>query len=574
MLCTAAVRTGKEVMQLETGMVLNGKYRILKALGKGGEGSVWLALHLQTEQLWAVKKIPRKENGKEFHELNMMKKLRHRCLPQILDVLEGEQCIYLVMEYVRGHTLEEIKQKKGRLTPEQVMEVGLELSDVLSYLHGRKFPIFHLDIKPANIIQRKDGTLVLVDFGSAWKRQENGKETVRKGTEGFAAPEQYDLNRPVDERSDIYGLGATLYYLISGVRYSEVMQKSRIPGCPEYMSEVIRRCVRAEPEMRYPNCKRLYRDMAKWKKKYQSSRERSKIWAALLLAIFTLGIAFREIPEELTRRGEESWNYEKLLAEALCSTGEESFAYYTQALFCAPGRKQAYLQYLEQADSDGVMSKMEEEQFRVLLHTIPLGKEETYEELLAKNPSAYGEVAFRLGMLYWYSYELEDGRRIAAGWLTKAETALQKLSEKRERKEWEVQTEIFTHMSTYFESLGTKNEAEEKQGLEIKYWEDLNRILEMEEIIGNQKLTELKFLKETLNQLIFLSEDLWRAGISQGEQENLVTRIAIREKNLISETQGRELELKQEISALVETAETVIAHLQQKTQVTVNGNDG
>ena len=545
---------------LREGDVVAGKYRILQALGKGGEGSVWLAVHLQTEQFWAVKEIQRKTDGREFHEINMMKKLRHPSLPMILDVLEGDSCIYLVMEYVRGHTLEEIKQKKGRFTPEQVMEVGLQLCNVLCYLHGRKNPVFHLDVKPANIIQKKDGTLVLVDFGSSWKLYGEDKEVQRQGTNGFAAPEQYDLNRPLDGRTDIYGLGATLYYLISGVRYSSTLQKSKIPGCPEYMSEVIRTCIQEKPEKRYQDSRVLRREMIKLRKSYQSGKQRIKIWVALLLAILTVGIALRELPAEFTVQVEENWDYEKLLAEALCTAGEESLAYYERALFCAPEGKQAYLQYLEQAGSDGILTKKEEEQFRSMLHTIPLGKSETYEELLAANPEAYGEIAFRLGMLYWFGYEGEEGRRIAAGWFGKMEAALGKLPENRERKEWELRAELFGHVSTYFERLGRGDETEDSQNLELRYWEDLKQILALQEE-QEYAVTELQFFRETLNQVIFLSEELYQAGISAAEQIGVVDQIAAKVQKRMTEEQREGIELEQEIIALAGTAKTVMEHL-------------
>lgn len=536
----------------------------MQTLGKGGEGSVWLTVHLQTEQLWAVKEIPRKADGREFHEINMMKKLRHPSLPLILDVLERDACIYLVMEYIRGHTLEEIKQRRGRFSPEQVMEVGLQLSNVLCYLHGRKSPVFHLDVKPANIIQKKDGTLVLVDFGSSRKLCGEEAEKQRRGTDGFAAPEQYDMERLLDGRADIYGLGATMYYLISGVRYSRPLQKSKIPGCPEYLNGVIRTCIQEEPEKRYPDSRRLRREMIRLKKRYQSGRQRIKMWAALLLAILTTGLALRELPAEFTVQVEENWNYEKLLAEALCASGEDSIMYYEQALFQAPGRKQAYLQYLEQAGRDGILTKEEEEQFRSMLHTIPLGKEETYEELLAKNPTSYGEITFRLGMLYWYSYEGEGGRRIAAGWFSKTAAALEKLPEGRERKEWELRAGLFTHMSTYFERLGIQDETGESQSLVMGYWEDLKQILELEEGADKYTVTELQFLQETLNQTIFLSENWRLAGISAAEQTSMVDKVMDRVENLMTEEQCGETErnLREEITALAETAKTVIMHLQ------------
>ena len=566
-----AVRKGGD--KLKAGEVLAGKYRILQALGKGGEGSVWLAVHLQTEQLWAVKEIARKEDGREFHEIDMMKKLRHPSLPLIADVLEREHWIYLVMEYIQGPTLEEVKQKLGRFSPQQVLETGWQLSNVLCYLHGRKIPVFHLDIKPANIIQKKNGTLVLVDFGASLKLFEKEREGRRKGTQGFAAPEQYERNSLLDGRADIYGVGATMYYLISGVRYSGVLQKSKIPGCPENMSGLIRKCIRENPQERYQDSKKLRKEIEKLRKSYQSGRQRIKIWLALLLAIFAAGLAFREIPREFALQTEEHWDYEKLLAEAECTGTEERLDYYRRAFFRAPGRRQAYLQFLEQAGNDGIFSKEEEEQFRSILHTIPLGSSETYEELLAKDPEAYGEVTFRLGMLYWYGYG-EEGHRIAAGWFGKCLAALQRLSGNREREEWELRAELFAHMSTYFERLGVEEEGQEETP-EVQYWQDLKQILLLEKDRESGGFTELYFLRETLKQIIFLSENLRQAGISAGEMEDMVDRaVGMLHGSAFSDDEGnKERELREEIRKLTETVKKIIEHLrQQETEEEVQGS--
>ena len=139
-------------MRLQTGDVVAGKYRLLRPLGRGGEGSVWLSLHLQTEQLWAVKEIPRGRDGQEFHELNMLKKLNHPSLVRILDVQEDTEAVYLIMEYIRGHNLAQMIRQQGRMSAEQVLEVGCQISRVLQYLHSRPSPVYHLDIKPSNII--------------------------------------------------------------------------------------------------------------------------------------------------------------------------------------------------------------------------------------------------------------------------------------------------------------------------------------------------------------------------------------------------------------------------------------
>ena len=249
--------------ELYAGYLLNGKYRMVKPLGQGGEGSVWLALHLQTEQLWAVKIIWKTRQGRERHELDMMKQLHHPSLPRIIDTAEDEDKVFLVMEYVHGRSLETILREKGPFSPEQVLDVGVQIGNALCYLHGRKIPVLHLDIKPANIIRKKEGTLVLVDFGAARKAAGGTGKEKSRGTAGFAAPEQYDPDGVLSEQTDLYELGAMLYYLLAGVCYVPDGEKDRIPGCPDRLADIIRICLRQEPGGRYSSARQLCRALGK-----------------------------------------------------------------------------------------------------------------------------------------------------------------------------------------------------------------------------------------------------------------------------------------------------------------------
>lgn len=549
------------------GFVLADKYRVLKPLGKGGEGSVWLSLHLQTEQLWAVKEIRKKKDGQGFRELNMMKKLHHPSLPKVVDVCEDEDFVYLIMEYVRGCTLEELLQRQKRFSTEQVLEVGSQIGHALCYLHGRTVPVFHLDIKPANIIWRRDGRLMLVDFGAAWKQlpeeagfgemEDSGEENSefpRRGTDGFAAPEQYDPKRCVDGRSDIYGLGATLYCLISGVRYSRTLFKSRIPGCPDCLAAIIKNCIQEEPSLRYQNSRLLCRAITKCRKQNKNEKQRYRFWMALLLAVLAVGLAVHEIPREFAAGAKTEWNYEQLLSEAACAGGEERREYYERALFVCPERKEAYLQYLRQAEADGCFSRQEEEVIRTWLHTIPLGQRETYEELLEGRPEHYGELASNLGMIYWYDYEGEDGKQIAAGWFEKAVAAGRQMREKsdsgrhqgsdrasdwandfegapevskesKEKPDWLMRAELYAHMGSYYGRLGNEDENGEVESSVQKYWNDLRQLLELDFSEYENPVTVLRFCEEAMNQIVFQTEEIHRAGASKDEILEQVERI-------------------------------------------------
>lgn len=494
-----------------------------------------------------------------------MKKLQHPNLPRVLDVLEDEEYLYLVMEYVGGQNLEEILKRCGRLAPAQILDVGIQIGGALSYLHERAKPVWHLDLKPANIIRRRDGRLILVDFGSAWT-ESGQKERQRYGTEGFAAPEQFDLTAKVDGRTDVYGLGATLYYLISGKRYSLSLRKAKIPGCPEKLGEIIKNCLCQEMDQRYDSSRKLQKKLIHLKRSYDFELQSKKALAALFILFLVLGLAVRVLPGEFAFYVEQDWDYERLLQEALCVSGEESLDYYRRAVFMEPCRKEAYLQYLEQADLDGVFTKEEETFFRLLLHTIPLGQSESYEELLSEKPEEYGAVAARMGFICWYDLEGDQGRRVGTGWFRKAENAGKTVGEGGNRNTWMVQAEIFSHLGSYYERFENQEKKEEQELLVKEYWINLNRLLEEELLAGETVLIQLRFLKESMNQLLFLTEELWNAGISREELRTKRTVILEQAEELAGQREGTRFgqKLAEEICELGKTAEEVEKNLEKK----------
>ena len=147
---------------MREGEILAGKYRLVRQLGKGGEGSVYLAIHLQTEMFWAIKEI-RLQQGADredcCHELQMMKSLKMRHLPQIIDVLRTSDSVCLVMEHVRGVSLEDRIRGGKALSYEEVRDTAEQVAETLCYLESREKPVCHLDIKPSNLIRRPDGLI-------------------------------------------------------------------------------------------------------------------------------------------------------------------------------------------------------------------------------------------------------------------------------------------------------------------------------------------------------------------------------------------------------------------------------
>ena len=217
-------------MDLSPDTLLRSRYRIIRPLGKGGMGAVYLAFDNSLELEVAVKynKNDSEEATSQFlREARILAALRQPNLPRVIDYFVEGQDQYLVMDFVPGDTFDDILEKEGPQPLELVLKWTQQLVDALSYLHAQTPPITHRDIKPANIKVTPDGQVMLVDFGIA-KIAETAQMTAtgaRGYTTGYAPPEQYGSAR-TGPYSDQYSLAATLYKLLSNQKPTDGVQRA------------------------------------------------------------------------------------------------------------------------------------------------------------------------------------------------------------------------------------------------------------------------------------------------------------------------------------------------------------
>jgi hypothetical protein len=216
------------------GAIINNRYRIIRLLGQGGMGAVYLAEdgNLPGRHV-AVKENfdPSQSAQDQFkREALILARLKHPNLPQVTDHFverpSGRQ--YLIMDYVEGEDLDTLLARRGPLPEAEVLNWIGQVLDAVEYMHawvdstsGQPMPVIHRDIKPANIKLTPQGRIMLVDFGIAKYQTGGGTQTgARAASDGFSPVEQYTGG--TDARSDIYAIGATLYCLLTG----EVPRKS------------------------------------------------------------------------------------------------------------------------------------------------------------------------------------------------------------------------------------------------------------------------------------------------------------------------------------------------------------
>ncbi len=209
-------------MALDVGQVLNNRYRIDALIGQGGFGAVYRSWDTVRNRACALKEnLDTSEAAVEQFEEEavILASLKHPSLPRVTDhfILPG-QGQYLVMDFVEGQSLAAMVQDHGgHLAEAEALTWVGQVCDALIYLHSQIRPIIHRDIKPQNIIVTPDGRAMLVDFGisKVYDPAMSTKTGSHAITQGFSPPEQYGMGR-TDARSDVYALGATLYYLLTG----------------------------------------------------------------------------------------------------------------------------------------------------------------------------------------------------------------------------------------------------------------------------------------------------------------------------------------------------------------------
>lgn len=247
------------------GKVIEGKYQILSLLGVGGITKVYLAQH--NDKKYAIKTFNHKIDsnksiiGALLGEVDLLRRLNHPSIRQVVDFIQDDNYTYIVMEYVEGISLEHMMQKNGGPLPEQkVIKYGIQIAKALSYAHSQNPPIINRDIKPRNILVNANDNIKLVDFDIAMPFDPSKDDICIVGTKGYAAPEQYSGKST--PRTDIYQLGITMHQLLTGIDptqppYEMPPIRKVNSSLSKGLEKIISKCISLDPDKRYSNCLEL-----------------------------------------------------------------------------------------------------------------------------------------------------------------------------------------------------------------------------------------------------------------------------------------------------------------------------
>lgn len=255
------------------GTVIGEKYELVRQIGDSGFYKMFFAIAKPINRTCAVK-ICLNKNESSFsnrdiliHDANMIKELNHPVIPKIIDVIENAEYLAVVQEFFDGETLETIVENRGTQSVGQVVNWSKQLCGFLQYLHSLNPPYIYRDMKPANIILQPSGYIKVMDFG-IMRTYKPGKmqDTVVLGTRGYAAPEQYGTAQS-DPRTDIFGLGMTMYFLLTGddprnPNFNGMKPiRALNPSIPKGMEYIIEKCTRIDPNQRYQSAGELLKDL-------------------------------------------------------------------------------------------------------------------------------------------------------------------------------------------------------------------------------------------------------------------------------------------------------------------------
>ena len=429
---------------LQIGSLVDNKYQILREVGHGGMSVVYLAINERANKTWAVKEI-RKDGVCDFEavkqglvvETDMLKRLNHDHLPSIIDVIDSEDSFLIVMDYIEGKSLQSVLKNSGAQPQDLVVKWGIQLCDVLGYLHSRQPAIIYRDMKPANVMLKPNGDITLIDFGTAreFKNRSMVEDTTCLGTRGYAAPEQFGGRGQTDARTDIYCLGATLYHLLTGHSPAEPPYEIKPLRYwdPRYAGTgiefIINKCCQQDPAHRYQNCAELMYDLEHVSDMdYSTLRSRKRKWTAFVSSIVLclVGVAGM-VGFTVAKNSAMTETYDYYLAQAEDLSGTSDFTGFVNSIKAAinvdPGRYEAYDALLSRVEEDGRLNMQTEySPITQCLSATGEGNDANNETYLLNNDmQGYADIQYRMGkLMFLMSTGEEENLRQAATYFKKA----------------------------------------------------------------------------------------------------------------------------------------------------------
>lgn len=523
---------------LEIGSLVDGKYRILSEIGHGGMSVVYMAINEKANKTWAVKEV-RKDGKMDFNivrqglmaEIETLKKLKHPNLPSIVDVIEDEDSFIIVMDYIEGRSLDKIIEENGAQPESYVVEWAKQLCDVFGYLHSRTPAIIYRDLKPANIMLKPDGNIMVIDFGTAKNYEIDLGETTGIGTIGYAAPEQYigsGLGR-TDARTDIYCLGITMYHLLTNVDpcknlISDKSIRAVNPALSHGLDAIIQKCTEYQPDDRYQTCAELMYDLENYEilEPLYKKKQKRKLFSFVFTIIMAVVFAITGVVLNFMASQKATDIYESKLYEASKSVDyEEKLDLYKECIAIPnkAGEKEAYLEMIQTfKDNDGAFTQ---DEASMLIKYIKNNK-----SALQQNEENYTEICFETGKLYWYYFHDENATK-DGNEFTGAIYSVEWFSDVSESYENYNMAQAYKNIGVFYRDLAKYVVEADDKGRYKPFFDNINMLIDY--VVLNEdesEIVRLQFLEMVRNSIQQYATNFKKDGITKEELEHMYEKIA------------------------------------------------
>ena len=289
----------RKFVMLNNGLIIDNLYCIIREIGSGGMGVVYLGYHLRLNKYIVLKKIKDSEQNINLlrNEVDTLKGLHHSYLPQVYDFVSYGGNVYTIIDYIEGFDLKYYINSGFQFTEGQLIKWLKQLCEVLDYLHSHNPQVLHSDIKPANIIITNSGDICLIDFGVSLY---NSNEVIGL-SRNYSSPEQfynYECLKngmvseiPVDSRTDIYSLGATFYHIMthqmpSITNYPPPPVSDFNTGYSKQLQNIVQKAMAYRPADRFQSARQMLKAVDDMKK--AGSRYKGYVLVQLLTSLLSV----------------------------------------------------------------------------------------------------------------------------------------------------------------------------------------------------------------------------------------------------------------------------------------------
>ena len=536
---------------LREGDIVDGSWEVIKQIGQGGSGTVYLVRDIELNRLLALKEVPVRntDQGKRqakavVAEVSLLKSLSHPSIPRILKMTHDEHSILIIMDYIEGYSLRSLIAKKNYIEEALIVKWGLALCDTLKYLHNRNPKVIYRDLKPHNVMLSNENHLFLMDFGIS---REVGPDfdyskEDRVGTKGYAAPEMRAKNAWFDERSDIYALGRTLYFLAT--RNSPSLEKlpngQELPILPirQYdasrsvgLEKIIEKATAYKPTDRYQSVEEMIYDLKNVDKMSEGYIRKIKrrattiysLFGTLILGLFLLGsgalysqMATTDAYNQAISKGKTSQDLDSLVS----------------ASKIMPGEVEPYLEMVKIYRSNGHFTSEDEFQLLSALQSnLPS----------LKGKEGAGDLLYQVGQLYWFYYP-QNGQTKSVSWFEQAKDF--GVSEKNQHL-----LSIYLELGTFKKGILSSITDHSDSGMYKTYWNALN---DLSTEMGNDPQLQLTYLQSVFDVIDSYSGGLKSDGLSLDELKVVFDK-AVDLLNSYSGKTDAQMKAKTELQSRVET---------------------